>query len=99
MNNNLKIREGVVLLEIKDTFLLVSDREARKYCRYVLELNDVGALIWQCLEQGMTEEAMLDKIGDAYDITDRDVVKADIRTFIRQLADGGYLTAEGNDGI
>ena len=97
--NNLKIREGVVLLEIKDKFLLVSDKEARKHCRYVRELNDVGALLWQCLEQGMTEEAMLDKIGDAYDITNRDAVRGDILAFVRQLADGGYLTAEESDGI
>ena len=97
--NNLITRNGVVLLKIKDTYLLVSDKEARKTCRYVLELNDVGAMLWQCLEQGMTEEEMLDRIIDAYDIRDTDAVRADIRTFVRQLAEGGYLASEENNDL
>ena len=97
--NNMKIRSGIILLEIKDAFLLVADREARKHCRYVLELNDIGAMIWQSIETGMDEEAVIDCIMDTYDITDRTAVLADIEAFIRKLTEYGYLLAEEHDEV
>ena len=97
--NNVKIRNGVVLLEIKGAFLLAADREARKHCRYVLELNDIGAMIWQSIETGMDEEAIIDCIMDTYDITDRTAVLADIKSFVRKLTEYGYLFTGEQDEV
>ena len=89
--HNMKTRTGVVLLEIKDTFLLVSDREARKHCRYVQEINDAGAVIWQGISEGRSENEIIDGIMSAYDITDRTTVQRDINAFAGKLREAGYL--------
>ncbi len=96
--NKLRIRNGIVLLEICDAYLLVSDRTARKYCRYVLEINDVAARIFRCIEEHRTFEQTADLIMEEYDINSRTDVEADIRKYVRQMKEYGYLT-EAEDAV
>ena len=96
---NLKVREGVVLLAIKGTYLLVSDKSVRQYCRYVWEINGMAAEIWQDLAQGRTEEEIVDRIMNEYVIEDRTVPEKDVHTFLTHLEENGYLTGEDNHEI
>ena len=97
--NNLRTRDGVVLLEIKNTYLLVSDKEARKHCRYLWEINDAAALVWRCIEEHMSMEEIITCIMDEYDIDDRDTVEKDINAYLTQLKENSYLIEENSDGI
>ena len=97
--NELRIRDGVVLLEIKGTCLLVSDKEARRFCRYVWEINEPGALIWKCLEDHLTVEGIAERMMDEYEIEDRSRLEADIRAYLDQLAEQGYLITEDSNDV
>ena len=88
---------GIELLEIKDNYLLVADKEARKTCHYITRLNEMGALIWRCLQAGMGLEEILSEIGKVYDIPDRNEVKEDVAAFLRKLEKEGYLLAASTD--
>ncbi len=95
---NLRVRNGVVLLEIKGTFLLVSDREARKYCRYVWKINETGALIWNCLKEHLDLNGIVRRMMEEYEIDDQSLLEKDVASYIGQLKENGYLTEEeGNE--
>ncbi|MBQ6221579.1 MAG: PqqD family protein [Solobacterium sp.] len=95
--NRMRIRDGVVLLEIQGTYLLVADKEARKVCRYVREVSETAGFLWKCMEQGMTVEEMTSRLMMEYDIEDSSVPEEDIQLFIEQLQESGYLTVEERD--
>ncbi|MCR5450711.1 MAG: PqqD family protein [Solobacterium sp.] len=95
--NKLRIRNGVVLLEICGAYLLVSDRQAGKHCMYVMEINDAAAVIFRCIEENMTVKETADLIMEEYDVSDRKAVETDIMTCIGQLKEYGYLTEEEDD--
>ena len=46
---NYKIRDGLVLETLCGTSLLIATLEARKYCPYVMQLNEASAYIWKML--------------------------------------------------
>ncbi len=95
---DLKIRDGVVLLHIHDVYLVVSDKEARKSCPYIREINDTAAMIWQLLEQGCGFEEITDRMMKEYDVEERSLLENDLRTYIREMKENGYLTeVTGND--
>ncbi len=97
--SRLKTRDGAVLLTIKGVSLLVCDKEARRYCRYMWEINEPGALIWKCMEDHLSFEEIAERMMDEYDIEDRSVLEADIRTYLDQLVEQGYLIAEDTNDV
>lgn len=49
-----------------------------------LSLNQVGAEIWECLQQGMKEEAVAEQMSSRYQI-DRESALEDVRGFLAGL--------------
>ena len=89
---DLKIRDGVVLLHIHNVYLVVSDKEARKSCPYMREINDTAAMLWKLLEQGCGFEEIVDRMMKEYDVAERSLLEEDLRTYIREMKQNGYLT-------
>ena len=54
-----KTRPGVTLTEIHGVFLLAADREAREHCSYIRQINELGALIWECLAEEKDRDEMI----------------------------------------
>ncbi len=95
----MKLKDGVVLLHIHDTYLLVSDKEARKTSPYIREINDTAAMIWQLLEQGYNVEEITDHMMKEYDIEERSLLEEDLRIYMREMKENGYLTEVENDDL
>ena len=94
----MKLRKGVLLINICDQYVLVAGKEARKYCRYITELNDTGAFIWKQIEQCKNVVQIIAEIQKEFDVDDDEEIKKYVFSFIRQLKDNGYLT-EADDII
>lgn len=94
-----KLRSGVVLTEIKGVFLLVSDKEARKHCAYIRELNEIGAFICRRLVEGCRPAEIPALLRLEYDIPDDCDPGADTEAFLRELRDNGYLTEEADHEV
>lgn len=88
------IRKGIVLVEIHNNYLLCADREARKICTYIKPLNEIGALIWKCIEKQYSIEEIIIKINDEYELPDGYDVEKDINSFIKTLIDNHYLVQD-----
>ena len=95
----MKFKDGVVLLHIHDAYLVVSDKEARKTTHYIREINDTAAMIWQLLEQGYNVEEITDHMMKEYDIEERSRLEEDLRIYIREMKENGYLIEVKNDDL
>ena len=95
----MKFKDGIVLLHIHDAYLVVSDKEARKTTPYIREINDTAAMIWQLLEQGYNMEEITDYMMKEYDIEERSLLEEDLRIYIREMKENGYLIEVKNDDL
>lgn len=57
-------------------------------------LDEVGAEIWGQLVQGRSEDQIVDRLLDAYDV-DRATLAADVATFLDTLEARGILRRDG----
>ena len=89
--NNYTLRPGVVLTNIHGVYLLISDRQARKYCRYIKQLNEIGAFIWEKLEEGRTRDQIIALLRQEYDIPENQNLEADVDVFFSSLLKNHYL--------
>ncbi len=89
--NNWKLRSGIVLVRIQGVCLLAADREARRTCPSIQEINEIGAVIWEMLEKDATYDEILLTVRDTYDIPDGYDLEADIRAFIESLKEQHYI--------
>ena len=94
----ISVRSGVVLIELKGTYMLVSTKEARKACPYVLRINSTGAHLWEMLKDGCSFEQILADFQERYEIDDTNKLETDLRVCIDQLKERGYLYQKDKGG-
>lgn len=86
-----RVRTGVVLVELRDNYLLVATKEARKNCRYICRINSTGAFLWDMLKKGFSCEDIMAGFSEKYEIDDTDTLVKDIQKCIEQLKEKGYI--------
>ena len=91
------VRPGVVLLEIEGIFLLCADREARKACSYVREIDEVSAFIYKEVKKGKDCASIESSIREEYDVPEGTDLLKDILSCIQSLYDNHYLLDEEED--
>ena len=89
--NNWKLQKGIILTEIQDVFLLVADKEARKVCPYIRQINEMGASIWKQLENQKTLDEIIESILGEYEIPESYDITADVSAFITSLRENHYI--------
>ena len=92
--SKLKIQPSVVLTEIHGIYLLVSDREARKHCPYIRQINDLGALIWEELLKGKSRDETVSRIRQEYEIPECIDLGTDVDHFVNSLKENHYIICE-----
>ena len=80
----MKIKKGFVVREVGGKKYAVATGEVAKSFKGMLGLNDVGARIFELLQNETTKDTLIDSILEEYD-ADRHVVEADVDKFISQL--------------
>lgn len=80
----MRVKPGFVVREVGGKKYAVATGEAARSFKGMLSLNDVGATIFNLLQQDTTKEAVVEAILNEYD-AEESVVSADVDNFIRQL--------------
>lgn len=88
-----KIRDGIVMETVCGTSLLIATLAARKYCPYVMRLNEASAYIWNMLFAGMERDEMIDSIVRDFRISRKEAGTV-LNDFIGQLYELHYLLDE-----
>ncbi|MCU0691238.1 MAG: HPr-rel-A system PqqD family peptide chaperone [Polyangiaceae bacterium] len=62
-------------------------------------LNETGTLIWQLLEQSKDRDAIVHSLTDAFDVSDRQTLEADVDGFLDQMRNAGLIAPPEREEI
>ena len=80
-----------VLREVAGEILLVPVRETAMRINGVFTLNDVGAIIWKGIEDGVTRERAIESIASGFNV-DEKTAAADYDEYVSALLEAGIIT-------
>ena len=86
----MKIKEGFVLREVAGQAVVIAVGETSKEFHGMINLNATGKLVWQGIEQGLTEAEIVGKLVDQYDVT-ADKAQVDVHRMIEKMSTAGVL--------
>ena len=79
-----------VLRKIEEDYIVVSVGSRVKEFNGVINLNEPSAMLWQLLEKGATEEQLVNKLLEVYNV-EKAVAEKDVSAFINKLTVNGIL--------
>lgn len=88
-----RVREGIVLKNVCDVWMLVAVGKAAEHCLYVRQVNDSLAWYWQRIEAGKTAREIAEETAAVYEVS-ADRAERDIRKLFLDLEEKGYLIPE-----
>ena len=86
----MKVKGGFILRKIGSKYMAVPVGERTRDVHGMVALNETGAFIWQLLEEDRTEEEVIEKILEEYDV-DRETAAGALARFKAKLAEEGVL--------
>lgn len=87
---NFNMRNGVVLVNICEEYLLVASKEARGFCPKVIQINETAADIWKQMQAGKSEAEIIQYFKDTYESNDIDLHEM-VSSFSKEMIKLGYL--------
>ena len=86
----MKIASGFVRRTVGDSHMVVPVGTRTRDVPGVIALTESGALLWERLEQGATEDELAQALLAEYEV-ERGQAEADVRSFVAELRDKGVL--------
>lgn len=89
----MKIREGFILRQVSEAYVVVAVGEAAEIFNGMITLNESGALLWKMLQAGCADEnALVRALLAEYEVSEEQAEK-DVKAFVARLADAKILEA------
>lgn len=86
----MKIEKSFVLREIAGEYIIVPTGNTALDFNGLITVNEVGMFLWNLLQDEVTEEDLIRKTMEEYEV-DRETVKGDIEEFLEKLKANGIL--------
>ncbi len=86
----MKMKEGFLLRKVGESFVVIPVGENSVDFSSVITLNGTGAFVWECLEDAMSRDEIVDAVLEQYDV-EQDVAKQDIDRFLACLKENNLL--------
>lgn len=86
----MKIKDGFLLREVAGNYVVIAVGEDAVNFNSIITVNEIGAYIWNKINEGKNEEAIADDIIGEYSI-DRNTALKDIGEFINQLREAEII--------
>ena len=80
----MKIKEGFLLHEIAGNYVVIAVLQDVVNMNGLTTVNEVGALLWKKLENGATEQELVDAVLSEYEI-DEATARNDMQDFLKEL--------------
>lgn len=86
----MRIKEGFVLRDVAGQAVVIAVGEASKEFHGMINLNSTGKVIWQGVENGLSEDEIADKLAERFEV-DHETAKGDVQRIIRKMQEAGVL--------
>lgn len=81
---------GFLLRRVSDVYILVPLKKRIVDLNSIFALNETGAYIWRLLEEGLSEDEIIERIVNEFDV-DVTQAKNDVRFFLQELMKHGLI--------
>lgn len=86
----MKIKDGFILRQVADTYIVVAVGEEARKANVMVTLNETGGFLWEKLTTGATEDELVKAILDTYEI-DEETARADVNAFIEKVSGSNLI--------
>lgn len=86
----MRVKSGFVLRKIGSKYMAVPVGERTRDVHGMIALNETGAFIWRLLETDSSEEEIVEKMLEEYEV-DRETASGALARFKAKLAEEGVL--------
>ena len=86
----MKTKEGFVLRTVDGMHIVVAVGKAAAQFNGMITLNETGAFLWQQLEAGCNEDALIAAMCAAFEV-DADTARQDVHAFVQTARQAGLL--------
>ena len=86
----MKIKEGFMLRQIADTFIVIPLNERVIEFNGLMTLSQSGALLWDKLGYDASLEELISLISNEYGVS-REVAETDVKEFISTISEKGLI--------
>ncbi len=90
MRDNMKLKEGYMLMELAGKYMGIYTGADPKALQGTLELNELGAFIWNHLKEDTNEDALVKCILNEYEV-DEVTARADLKEILAVLKDNNII--------
>lgn len=86
----MRIKKGFVLRPVAGEYVIIATGEASKEFYGMIKVNETGADIWQALIEECTEEEIVQRLTDKYEI-DKDTALSSVQAFVKKMEQAGFM--------
>lgn len=80
----MKVKEGFILRKVGTQYVVAATGKASENFNGMMRLNESGAFAFRLLQEGITEEELVNRIVAKYDISE-EAARADVNRFLAGL--------------
>mgnify|MGYP003254028954 CR=1 FL=1 len=86
----MKIKNGFMMREVAGKYVVVPVGEGASTFKGMIQMNGLGAFLWNQLKEGQTKETLVEAVLEHYDASPAQA-ETDVQTFLTQLLNAGIL--------
>ena len=86
----MKLKDGFVLREIDNEYMVVPVREMAEKVHGIINLSETGAFLWRLLDTDQEEEQLVAAMLAEYEV-EEETARQDVRAFVDGLEKQGFL--------
>ncbi len=86
----MKIKDDFILRKVADSYVVVPVNQMTLNFNGIINLNETGAFLFENLQKGISEQDLLQKMLDEYEV-DVQTAKTDIENFVKKAEDADIL--------
>lgn len=78
-------KKGFLLRRLGEEYMVVAIGEASQNFNGMIRLNETGAFYWRELENGITEDGLVEKMLERFEDLDEDIARKDLKEFLASV--------------
>ncbi len=87
----MRIRKDIILTELGNSYIAIPVGSNNDDIKVMARMNDTAVFIWKCLEGGMEEDEIEEKMMKEFEGVDTEKARAAVSEVIRMLKEKGFL--------
>lgn len=81
----IKAKKGFLLRRLGQEYMIVPIGEASKDFNGMIRMNETGAFYWRELENGITEDGLIEKMLERFEDLDEETARRDLKEFLESV--------------